>query len=444
MVFEHIQHWFKRIVELGIRPESDEDERRAVWVSNAVSTVGIAVAVGFIVLDLAMENYLDLVSTLGAALIAALAIFLNARGYVRWTPYVLGVGINAAVFGGALATHPEDHGSLSFIPMILAPLVVFRLEQRRSILAFTALPALSFLLLELPPTAQLLPFSREAPSMGHLIGNVLFAALGPYVILLHFYLSRRGAEQGMHEAVRTLREQQALLLHSAKMFALGEMAAGIAHEVNNPLTAILLSVNQLKAQRAGSAESAQHVERIERTARRIGRIVEALLSFARQEQPSEPRWVALEGVFDDVKSLCSERFHRHGVELRVESPQALEAKARETELFQVLVNLLGNAFDAARDSEEKWVRLRARLEGQTVVIEVSDSGQGIPPALRERIMEPFFTTKPQGQGTGLGLSISLGLMEAMGGALRLADELAQTTFQVRCPGRRGAEVAKAE
>lgn len=126
-------------------------------------------------------------------------------------------------------------------------------------------------------------------------------------------------------------------------------------------------------------------------------------------------------LVEDALKLCRERFDKYGVDLRVslDASSELEIKARPSQITQVLLNLLGNSFDAVEKSSEKWVELSLVKAKGKLVIKVTDSGKGIPDWVTEKLMDPFFTTKEVGKGTDLGLSISKGIIEEHWGSYLL-------------------------
>ncbi|WP_141732740.1 ATP-binding protein [Oligoflexus tunisiensis] len=240
------------------------------------------------------------------------------------------------------------------------------------------------------------------------------------------------------ESERLIEIHKAQLVMSSKMAALGEVAAGIAHEINNPLS-IIQSIGYVL--KHGSKDSLvrdtivrEAGDRIEQTTKRITRIIKGLLQFAREAEPEQKMNVMIRSVLDDTLSFVQERFQHHGIQLKVEDfDPTLQLHCSPTALSQILINLLSNAFDAAWPSTDKWVTIKVRDIGKVLEIEVSDSGQGIPFAIRDKIMQPFFTTKEVGKGSGLGLSISKGLAEKMGGRLFLSLETPYTSFVLELP-----------
>jgi C4-dicarboxylate-specific signal transduction histidine kinase len=139
-------------------------------------------------------------------------------------------------------------------------------------------------------------------------------------------------------------------------------------------------------------------------------------------------------LLDDTLSLCREKFNNHGVALKVNCPYTTETVlCRQTEISQVLINLLNNSFDAVKKMAKKWVVLDIVQQDGLFVFSVTDSGDGIPPDVALRMFDPFFTTKGTGEGTGLGLSISAGIIESHGGHLWLDHEHPHTRFVFTLP-----------
>jgi C4-dicarboxylate-specific signal transduction histidine kinase len=162
---------------------------------------------------------------------------------------------------------------------------------------------------------------------------------------------------------------------------------------------------------------------------RIRRIVDALRAFARQDDDDPLRPELLAPIVEDTVELCSHRFHQRSVALTVDPiPEGLLVLGRGTQIAQVLLNLLSNAYDAVENQDERWVRITTVEHESEVQIAVLDSGPGVPKEIVDRIMEPFYTTKGIGRGTGLGLSLSEGIAAAHGGRLALDAGARPTRF----------------
>ena len=232
---------------------------------------------------------------------------------------------------------------------------------------------------------------------------------------------------------------RAQVLASARLSALGAMAGGIAHEVNNPLAVIHALASDLEELAERSAvppdEMAHGARQIVQYADRIARIVKSLRYIAREGARDPFDTASVADIVAHALNLCAERFRGNSVSLLTDpvDPQ-LRIECREVQISQILTNLLQNAFDAALERPgEKWVRLSVAASADLVKFSVVDSGKGVSPELRGQIMEPFFTTKAVGKGTGLGLSISRQIAEEHGGTLTLDEGTGHTCFSLCIP-----------
>jgi len=209
------------------------------------------------------------------------------------------------------------------------------------------------------------------------------------------------------------------LMQAGKLAVLGQMSTGITHEINQPLTALrALSRNSLQLLEKGRHQSvADNLRMIDDVVERMSRITRQLKSFARKAEVVYAP-VSLAEAVTNVRLLMEHRIESEGVRLRVEVHEELLVHCDGNRLEQVLVNLLANALDAVKDSNERWVGISAARAGDRVVVRVSDTGTGMDDAAIARLFEPFFTTKPAGQGLGLGLVISTKIVHEFGGTLR--------------------------
>ncbi|HLZ46866.1 MAG TPA: PAS domain S-box protein [Gemmatimonadales bacterium] len=215
--------------------------------------------------------------------------------------------------------------------------------------------------------------------------------------------------------IRDVTDQKMLqeqLIQSEKMSAIGQLVSGVAHELNNPLAGISAFAQLLLAEKRFPPDQRTAAETIYSEARRASRIVQNLLTFARQHK-AEKILTAINQVLDDTLELRGYELRVRGIDVRREYDETLpDTMADAHQLQQVFLNLITNAEQAMeqRDGHHHHLTVRTRRNGDAIRIEVEDTGGGIPPNLIERIFNPFFTTKPTGSGTGLGLSISLGIV----------------------------------
>jgi len=229
---------------------------------------------------------------------------------------------------------------------------------------------------------------------------------------------------------------------SEKMAAIGLLAAGVAHEVNTPLTGIS-SFTQMLLDRSDQDEPRrQLLRKIEQQTFRAAKIVNSLLSLARPSG-GDTRRVDLNALIGDVLALLEHQFRTHRIQVRrhLELPAVL-VDGVEYKLQQVFLNLLLNARDAM--PKGGWLTITTAVSGSEALVEVADSGVGIPSEHLTRIYDPFFTTKPEGRGTGLGLSVTYGIVQEHGGTLTCDSDPTQgTRFRLVLPlaDRGGARVA---
>ncbi|MDZ4083965.1 MAG: ATP-binding protein, partial [Bdellovibrionales bacterium] len=250
-------------------------------------------------------------------------------------------------------------------------------------------------------------------------------------------------------AVRDLtdqRENELKLLQSARMATLGEMAGGIAHEVNNPLAIIHGRASQiLRVMDRGPLDLSKlrsDITKIEATANRIAKIIRGLRSFSRDSSGDPMILAKVNGMITEVLDLARERFKNHEIDLSVFSGEDHLIACRPQQIGQVLLNLINNAHDAVMTQEERWVRIDVTRAGGLIRIAVTDSGKGIPGEVAAKIMNPFFTTKEVGKGTGLGLSISKGIAEDHGGTLTYDPTSKNTCFVFEIPMADQGEIAQ--
>jgi C4-dicarboxylate-specific signal transduction histidine kinase len=203
---------------------------------------------------------------------------------------------------------------------------------------------------------------------------------------------------------------QMQLQQSYKMASLGEMAGGIAHEVNNPLTIIIGKARQLREMVAkdlgDDSKVARFAAAIEETSQRIVKIINGLRTISRSADRDPMVETSVASIIEGTLAICASKFKYNEIALSVVGSSSAPVPCRAAEISQVLLNLISNAADAVEGLPEKWVRIHIRDLAEHVEIGVVDSGAGIQRDLRDRILEPFFTTIDFGKGTGLGLSIS--------------------------------------
>ncbi len=244
----------------------------------------------------------------------------------------------------------------------------------------------------------------------------------------------------MVQAVRLeqdLEAQRVITVHQAKLASIGELAAGVGHEINNPLAIILGQLTVLKLELGDELKltpgRAQVFEKIETAIERIGNIVDGLRAFARQDRAgSAPFDLAV--VVDSTWLLLRDIYQRASMHVELSVERDLWVLGSAGRMQQVLVNLLNNARDALEGCDERRISLRAYRALESVVLEVADSGPGVATEIREKIFDPFFTTKESSKGTGIGLAITKRIVKEHQGELTLDQgPLGGALFRVTLP-----------
>lgn len=240
---------------------------------------------------------------------------------------------------------------------------------------------------------------------------------------------------------RKLIESRALLERQEKLASLGALAAGVAHEIRNPLTAIKARLFTQRKQLPEGSEALEDNRFISEEILRLDRIIKDFLLFAR---PSEPRLEVIKATtpFRELADLFGPKLQKDGVHLKCEFLAAPHINADPQQLKQALINLINNAAESIEETGTITLRTHTKLARlgtratQVAVLEVEDTGKGIPPEVRKRLFDPFFTTKEA--GTGLGLSITARIVEKHGGALEYQTQAGRgTIFSIILPIAKG-------
>ncbi|HEV8337060.1 MAG TPA: response regulator [Candidatus Polarisedimenticolia bacterium] len=242
------------------------------------------------------------------------------------------------------------------------------------------------------------------------------------------------SQEKLRETRERLDRATQQLVQAEKMTALGELVAGVAHEVNNPLASIM-GYTQLVLMRELSADVRRRLETVFSEAERAGKIVRNLLTFARK-QPPERKYLGLNGIIEKTLELKAYSLRRQKIEVEVATAPDLPMTMLDfQQIQQVLLNLLNNSEQAMTEAGRgQRIRIGTAKLGKTIEMRISDDGPGIPPDIQARIFEPFFTTKKEGKGTGLGLSLCYGIIQEHGGTIRVESTPGQgTIFVIELP-----------
>ena len=284
-------------------------------------------------------------------------------------------------------------------------------------------------------------------SYGKTVKEEVELPMGPHSVWLSAkYMPLKDPAGRIHSVLciaRDITENKRLerqLINAEKLASLGTLAAGIAHEINNPIGVILGFCDILIRKAPEKSQTYDDLKIIERQATQCKEVVENLLSFARFESAHAP-WTKINACIEDILRVVRHTLKINGVELVTTMAPDLPAVCGDTrQLQQVFLNLINNAMAAMGAGGTLRVRTRLAAARDRVVISVADTGEGIDEAHLDRIFEPFYTTKPEGEGTGLGLFVSYGIITKYGGTLTCRSCLAgnkrsaeTTTFTIKLP-----------
>ena len=380
-------------------------------------------------------------------LIAIIKWLLQAKASVGirsphfWIIFAL-IACFAYIYYGVLTAFHDIYVTLFFYPLMYGA-IVYRLRG-------VIISGLVFLSILVPHTVLFYydPYS--------LVRSLLFAVfaflISSLIATLLNYLERQLAayeeilslNEELNSYIERLESTQKQLIHAEKLNAIGQLAASIAHEINNPLAGVLV-YSKLLSKKIGDGsfekeEALTNLSKIESAVDHCSKIIRGLLDFAHQSEPAlQP--VAISHVIDQLISLVGHQAKMKGIKIIREETQLLPpVMADFTQLQQVFINLAINAIQAMPDNGNLTIR-SSLDDDQRVKVAFQDTGCGITPENMEKLFTPFFTTKEVEKGVGLGLAVSYGIIERHGGMIEVQSEVGKgSTFTVILPAHKiGAE-----
>ncbi len=239
------------------------------------------------------------------------------------------------------------------------------------------------------------------------------------------------------ELQHLIEEQKLKMVESARLSALGEMASSIAHEVNNPITAInsliLMTTKKIVRNEISLGEIPAELSKLNNLAIRVSKIVSGLKTLSRNSSQDPFIKFSIKDAIDDALTICSQRLNNQEIHLILDLGVDELVLMRPTQISQVILNLLNNSHDAISNCQNKWIKVLTSIDNNMLYIRIIDSGNGIREDVLNKMMEPFYTTKEFGKGTGLGLSISKSIIESHNGKFYYELYNGNTSFVIVLP-----------
>lgn len=228
-----------------------------------------------------------------------------------------------------------------------------------------------------------------------------------------------------------LEQERSRSFHNSKLASLGEMSAGIAHEINNPLAIIVGTLPLLLKFKNDPDKFTSKIELIEKSSARIEKIVKGLKKFARSSGEDVFHPYSLVQIITDCLVLTEMKSKQNLIHIDFTWDREGLIQCDEVEIEQVFINLINNSIEAIKNLPERWIKIKLKCTYQEVVVQIRDSGNGLPLEVQKKLFQPFFTTKSVGEGTGLGLSIVRGILNQHRAAITLDTKDSHTCFELR-------------
>ncbi|MFW7380973.1 MAG: sensor histidine kinase [Oligoflexus sp.] len=258
------------------------------------------------------------------------------------------------------------------------------------------------------------------------------------------------ATEDLEQALQNLKQQRNEMIRMEKLKTLGQMSTYIAHEINNPLAIIhgLTETQKRQIQQNlfyDKEKITNSLMKIQNATTRIQKIIRGLSAVSRNDLNDSLEQIKLVTIIEESLEFCQIKLQKHAVQISYsEVDPDLSLYCRPTQISQVIINFINNSCDAIQEQKLRWIKLKSELTDRYINLHITDSGPGIPAEIREKILEPFFSTKTRGMGIGVGLSISQSIMRSHHGSITLDDSSENTSFILSLPKFQVNESKQAE
>ena len=386
------------------------------------------------------------------ALTSSMVLFVGLIFFVpliKWTSHkgheifarsAFVISCNYYIFFASMGLNHNVHAEYFCLSLALMVLLLFESGKTRQIISGVASSFITWILID-----NKIAFTFSRANVDTMFDFGFLARInfiGAFLIMTIFIvifirISKKRVQYEIDLLIKSKIDQELLaqerikVAHSAKLAAIGEISAGVAHEINNPLATILSSIALLRKSAYDQQLFDSMIDVMHRSSERIAKIVLGLKNFSRRADLDSYTPQNLSIIVMETKVLSEIKAKQFSVELKVKLSGDSKIACNEGEIVQVLMNLISNGIDAAKNSDEKWVEILVFEKKTKVIVQVINSGATIPTELVDKIFQPFFTTKIVGQGTGLGLSISKSILEQHDASLKLNQNMMNTCFEMQ-------------
>jgi signal transduction histidine kinase len=399
-----------------------EGKKLAIQIANLDGLWSLIVTTYYIYYSISQNLYLlfyvqgisFLFTTLGLWFMS-LRMYDSGRAIMHLTGLIQ-IYLSADAFG------VHSGAEFYYFTSIAIPFVTFTFEEQWKGNILTAIACIVLLAQQFIGSGIFMPHNDSM-----ITDKVLAITFVMSYFLIVFGIGRRQLKVAQEQ----IKKQQDDLIHSSNLMSLGEMAAGIAHEINNPLQALSLQLMILKDMR--EVERDEHIHKMNGTILRMARMVQGLKDLSRKDTSETPESVLFNEILDDVLLISGDRIKEIGISLHIVGDPLLKLLGHSVQISQVMINLLNNSIDAIRNLEEKWIRIDISEKNSFLQVCVTDSGKGISEDVASKMMNSFYTTKRLKKGTGLGLSISKSIIEKNNGSLYYDASAPNTRFVLLLP-----------
>lgn len=420
--------WIRQISEWGITSDTPSEQAYHFRLTNVLLLFMFFASIAETILLYATGANASAMLNATAPFAFGGGLLLMKLGYTLFSRVAVLTIAFSAGYVLVASLGPESYFQFIFLFASAFAMVFFSNSERILRLVGIGAPLIAFVSLELTGFHPvLLPRSAVSPQ-AYATMRAMSVVIIWLVMTIHFSYFIRGRKK--------LEEQ---LISSAKMVAMGRVAAGIAHEVNNPLQTIVYNAEKLQAAAESGTVDIKKVgesaAQINNVAMRIATIVKSLLALSRDASTYSTSEVELNEVVSSALDFCRSRFEGQNIKIDFNHDLDLHLRVngRGPQLSEVVLNVLNNAFDAVHEDGEKWIKIELRKNKDLGEIAISNGGRVIDPRFHSRIFDPFFTTKPVGLGTGLGLSICQNILASHSGTIALDTSCPCTCFVIQLP-----------